>query len=648
MWPARSPVRSSSAGSLIGSAARCCASSRSPFYFAATAATAASWGLASFFVFRFLTGAGIGGEYTAINSTIQELIPARFRGRTDLAINGTFWVGAALGAVVSIVLLGAVPKGSDWGWRLAFLVGAVLGLVILFMRMWIPESPRWLVTHGYGDRAHAIVADIEARACARTGHELAPIEGARARLRTRASTPLLEVVVTLFRTYSGRTLVGLSLMTAQAFFYNAIFFTYALILTNFYGVPSARVGWYILPFAAGNFLGPLLLGRFFDTIGRKTMIASTYIASGLLLALTGYLFSVAVLSAQGQTIAWMMIFFCCLGSRQLRLSHGRGNLPARNSCGCDRVLFRDRHRNRRRGRPALVRRPDRHRLARERIRRLSHRRRADGCGRRGRMGVGCGGRAAAPRSGGAPARGGRLSPRAEARDMRHQHKALDFSMIRDERIFNPDLRTSALLLDVDGTIVDIASSPDAVHVPTSLRDALSRLIVATGGAVALVSGRLITDLDHLFAPLRLALVGGHGAELRLFDGDEERSRAAQPLDAELKRQLKALAQRRRRRRGQGDIGCVALPAGALARRAIAGGDRSALRAAMVDADRDSFRQGRVRDQGGGLQQGERRARIDAACAFRGPTPDLHRRRHYRRDRVRDHAGARRHGVLGRT
>jgi MFS family permease len=276
-------------------------------YLAATAATAASWDLASFFVFRFLTGAGIGGEYTAINSTIQELIPARYRGHTDLAINGSFWIGAALGAVVSIVLLGSA-NGSDWGWRLAFLVGAALGLVILFMRMWIPESPRWLVTHGYDEEAHAVVAGIEERMRAH-GHTLPPAEGTPVRLRTRASTPLMEVVVTLFRTFRGRTLVGLSLMVAQAFFYNAIFFTYALILTNFYGVPSAKVGWYILPFAAGNFFGPLLLGRFFDTIGRKTMIASTYAVSGLLLAVIGYLFSVAVLSAQAQTVAWMMIFF---------------------------------------------------------------------------------------------------------------------------------------------------------------------------------------------------------------------------------------------------------------------------------------------------------------------------------------------------
>ncbi len=277
-------------------------------YLSATAATAAAWDFWSFMLFRFLTGAGIGGEYTAINSTIQELIPARYRGRTDLAINGSFWVGAALGAVVSIVLLGHAEPGSDLGWRLAFLVGALLGLVILFMRMWIPESPRWLVTHGHGARAEAVVAEIEGRVRSH-GHTLGPVEGGSSRLRARAATPIVEVVTALFRTYGRRTLVGLCLMAAQAFFYNAIFFTYALILTNFYRVPADHVGWYILPFAAGNFFGPLLLGRFFDTIGRKTMITATYALSGVLLAVTGWLFSIAVLSAEAQTIAWMVIFF---------------------------------------------------------------------------------------------------------------------------------------------------------------------------------------------------------------------------------------------------------------------------------------------------------------------------------------------------
>ena len=169
-------------------------------YLAATAATALSWNLWSFVLFRFLTGAGIGGEYTAINSAIQELIPARYRGRTDLAINGSFWIGAALGAVVSIVLLGNTEPGSDLGWRLAFLLGALLGLVILFMRMWIPESPRWLVTHGRGEQAHAVVGEIEARVRA-NGHTLGPVEGGSSRMRARTSTPIVEVVVALFRTY---------------------------------------------------------------------------------------------------------------------------------------------------------------------------------------------------------------------------------------------------------------------------------------------------------------------------------------------------------------------------------------------------------------------------------------------------------------
>jgi MFS family permease len=236
------------------------------------------------------------------------MIPARYRGHTDLIINGSFWIGAAVGAIVSLVVLDPGVIDPEVGWRLAFLLGAVLGLGILFMRMWIPESPRWLVTHGYGKEAEAVVAQIEST-LRHHGQTVAPGEGARVRLRARSHTPLREVATTLFRTYRTRTLVGLTLMGAQAFFYNAIFFTYALILTDFYGVPSDRVGWYLLPFAAGNFLGPVLLGRFFDTIGRKTMIAGTYAVSGLLLAATGYLFGLGVLSAESQTAAWMLIFF---------------------------------------------------------------------------------------------------------------------------------------------------------------------------------------------------------------------------------------------------------------------------------------------------------------------------------------------------
>ena len=276
-------------------------------YLVATAATGLSWDAWSFVVFRFLTGAGIGGEYTAINSTIQELIPARFRGWTDLLINGSFWLGAAMGAGGSLVLLDPAFIDPAIGWRLAFLIGATIGLVILIMRFWIPESPRWLVTHGFPQAALAVVRNIEAQF---TRRGAAPVpERAKVRLRMRDHTPLREVAHTLFVTYRQRTLVGLTLMAAQAFFYNAIFFTYALILTDFYGTPANAVGWYILPFAAGNVLGPLLLGRLFDTVGRKIMIASTYALSGILLAVTAYLFSQDLLTATTLTIAWMTVFF---------------------------------------------------------------------------------------------------------------------------------------------------------------------------------------------------------------------------------------------------------------------------------------------------------------------------------------------------
>ncbi|HEY1475763.1 MAG TPA: MFS transporter [Pseudolabrys sp.] len=274
-------------------------------YLLATAATAASWNLASFAFFRFLTGAGIGGEYAAINSTIQELIPARVRGWSDLVINGSFWVGAAMGALGSLVLLDPAVIDPEVGWRLAFLIGASLALVIFYMRLWIPESPRWLMTHGHAEEARRVMAGIEAHfARLPLGANLP-----RVRLRARRSTPLEEVVKTLLQRHRRRTLVGLSLMASQAFFYNAIFFTYALILTDFYQVPPDRVGWYLLPFAVGNFLGPVFLGRLFDTQGRRPMIAFTYIASGVLLAATGYLFARDLITAETQTLCWMAIFF---------------------------------------------------------------------------------------------------------------------------------------------------------------------------------------------------------------------------------------------------------------------------------------------------------------------------------------------------
>jgi len=277
-------------------------------YITATAATAFSFSLWSFLLFRFLTGMGIGGEYTAINSTIQEFTPARFRGWVDLTINGTFWIGAALGAVGSIVLLDAPWVGADMGWRLCFGIGAVLGLIILLMRLWLPESPRWLLIHGQGEEARAIVEGIEER-LRQQGHELPAPVGPPLRLHARDHTPLKEIFHTLFNTYRRRALVGLTLLTAQAFFYNAIFFTYALVLTEFYQVPSASIGWYVLPLALGNFCGPLLLGRLFDVVGRRVMISLTYAVSGVLLTLSGYLFQQGVLDVTQQAIAWMIIFF---------------------------------------------------------------------------------------------------------------------------------------------------------------------------------------------------------------------------------------------------------------------------------------------------------------------------------------------------
>lgn len=271
-------------------------------YLFATVLTAFSFDIVSFAICRFLTGFGIGGEYAAINSAIDELIPARLRGTVDLAINGTFWIGAALGAGLSVLLLKNLDPGLAW--RLAFALGGVLAFAILLVRRHVPESPRWLLTHGRIEEAEAVVRDIEKQVGVQKDPTLE-----KTSLRALRTIPWRDVIHTLAVRYRSRSVLGLSLMASQAFFYNAIFFTYALVLTRFEGVAEETVGYYIFPFAIGNFLGPLLLGRLFDRLGRRVMIAITYSLSGVGLFATGYLFSIQALNAIQLALCWSAVFF---------------------------------------------------------------------------------------------------------------------------------------------------------------------------------------------------------------------------------------------------------------------------------------------------------------------------------------------------
>jgi MFS family permease len=277
-------------------------------YLVGTALSAFSWNFASYAFFRALTGAGIGGEYAAINSAIDELIPARVRGRVDLMINGSYWVGAALGSGATVILLDPNHFPVSLGWRFAFGIGATLGLVVIFFRRWIPESPRWLMIHGRNAEAEAIVDEVECRIVA-DPETLPPHNSPPTRIQTRTHTPWREIWNAVVHKHRHRSVLGFVLMMTQAFFYNAIFFTYALVLMRFYAVPEQSVGSYLLPFALGNVLGPIVLGHLFDTIGRKQMIAATYGISGILLALAGWLFHAGLLTAQTQTLAWTIIFF---------------------------------------------------------------------------------------------------------------------------------------------------------------------------------------------------------------------------------------------------------------------------------------------------------------------------------------------------
>ncbi|HET9719460.1 MAG TPA: MFS transporter [Solirubrobacteraceae bacterium] len=275
-------------------------------YLLATALTAVSFTATWFYAFRFLTGFGIGGEYSAINSAIDELIPAKHRGRVDIGINGSYWAGAGGGALLAVLALN--NTATNVGWRLCFGLGAVLGVAVLIVRRSIPESPRWLFIHGREEEAERIVADIERKVTEQTGQQLPEPEGEMT-VRQRRTIPLSLTIRSAFTLYPRRSFLGLALFVGQAFLYNSILFGLGNLLSMYFKISTSNVPYYIAIFAVGNLFGPLLLGRLFDTVGRKPMIAGTYILSGALLVLTAILFRDKVLSAAGLIALLTGLFF---------------------------------------------------------------------------------------------------------------------------------------------------------------------------------------------------------------------------------------------------------------------------------------------------------------------------------------------------
>ncbi|WP_328540182.1 MFS transporter [Streptomyces sp. NBC_00344] len=289
-------------------------------YLAATAMTALSFSVWWFFLFRFFTGFGIGGEYAAINSAIDELIPSKYRGRVDLIINGSYWLGAMGGALLSVLALNTDIFPKDVGWRLTFALGVVLGLVILLVRRHVPESPRWMFIHEQSEGADRIVSEVEREIEEERGEPL-PAPGKAITIEQRRTIAFTEIARTLFRSYPKRAVLGFSLFIGQAFLYNAITFGFGSILVNFFDVSSGSTGYFFAVMALGNFLGPLVLGKLFDTVGRKKMISGTYILSGLLLFLTAWFFDQGHLNATTMTACWcVVLFFASAGASSAYLT----------------------------------------------------------------------------------------------------------------------------------------------------------------------------------------------------------------------------------------------------------------------------------------------------------------------------------------